>query len=284
MQLTQQFRPLYDWIQKHIGMIIFLPTLIGGIWQILELNSLGTAYIRFFSVSQLVSDGLMVCYILLWMAMMGSIQVFDKKLMSLVIEDRVTVTNVNDEVESEELEPKGKLTSAIMLLLLIVILGLFTYYILEPKFSQVLKDQILTVSNLMDFTYYSIFLALMARNGWRLFLSATDTHAFFLRHHVQNTLRFLGLLLIVGVLYLSLYFLQMFHNSFLIPKDFKNMEYIMCKIKKGSPGLKSAKIEYFNDKYVFIRLSYNNKKPAKTEVVSFESFLDAEACSLPAKL
>ena len=122
----------------------------------------------------------------------------------------------------------------------------------------------------------------MARNGWRLFLKATDTHALFFRHNVQNTLRLLGFLLMIGGLYMGFYLLQMFHNSFLMPKDFKNMEYIMCKVKSSSPGLKSAKIEYFNDKYVFIRLSYD-QKPPQNEVVSFESFLDAGACSLPVK-
>ena len=65
-------------MQKHIGIIVLLPTIIGGIWQILELGSLGTPYIRFFSVSQLVSDGLLVCYILLWMGAMATIQICDK--------------------------------------------------------------------------------------------------------------------------------------------------------------------------------------------------------------
>ncbi len=277
----QQLRPLYDWIQKHIGMVIFLPTLIGGIWQILELNALGTAYIRFFSVSQLVSDGLMVCYILLWMAMMGSIQVFDKKLISLVIKDRVTVGNI-DQDESDTPEPKGKRHASIMLLLLLVILGVFSYLVVVPKLVSVIGAKMLTVSNLMDFTYYSIFLLLMARNSWRLFLTATDTHAFFLRHDTQNVLRFLGLLSMIGVLYLSLYFLQMFHNSFLMPANFKNMEYVMCKINKNTPGLQSAKIEYFNDKYVFIKLNYTHGVP-KTEVISFDSFLDTEACNVSKK-
>lgn len=46
-------------------MIIIIPTLLGGIWQAIELWSLGMPYIRFFSTSQLIPDGLIIIFMII---------------------------------------------------------------------------------------------------------------------------------------------------------------------------------------------------------------------------
>jgi hypothetical protein len=48
------------WIKNNISLLVLLPTVAGGLWQLLELLSLGTPYIRFFSLTQLVPDGLLI--------------------------------------------------------------------------------------------------------------------------------------------------------------------------------------------------------------------------------
>lgn len=45
-------------------MIVLVPTFIGGIWQIMELAWLDTSYVRFFSLSQLASDGLLILFVI----------------------------------------------------------------------------------------------------------------------------------------------------------------------------------------------------------------------------
>ncbi|WP_298553295.1 hypothetical protein [uncultured Algibacter sp.] len=50
--------------KNNIAMILLIPTLVGGIWQILSLLTLGFEYIRFFSVSQLVADGLLMIIVI----------------------------------------------------------------------------------------------------------------------------------------------------------------------------------------------------------------------------
>ncbi|WP_203258786.1 hypothetical protein [Hyunsoonleella ulvae] len=47
-----------DSIKKVIPILILIPTIIGGLWQFLSLLKLGANYIRFFSLSQLISDGI----------------------------------------------------------------------------------------------------------------------------------------------------------------------------------------------------------------------------------
>jgi len=53
----------YLHLKDNLSIIILIPTIIGGIWQLLELSSISTSFIRFFSISQLVADGILVLFI-----------------------------------------------------------------------------------------------------------------------------------------------------------------------------------------------------------------------------
>jgi hypothetical protein len=58
------FKKVYQFVKENLGMIILIPTLVGGIWEVFSLWSLGFEYIRFFSITQLVSDGLLMMILL----------------------------------------------------------------------------------------------------------------------------------------------------------------------------------------------------------------------------
>jgi len=47
-------------LKEYLPLIILVPALLGGIWQIIELSSISIAYIRFFSVTQILPDGLVI--------------------------------------------------------------------------------------------------------------------------------------------------------------------------------------------------------------------------------
>lgn len=47
-------------IKDNLPIIFIIPTTIGGVWQLFELGSFGISYIRFFSVPQLLPDGLLI--------------------------------------------------------------------------------------------------------------------------------------------------------------------------------------------------------------------------------
>ena len=54
-----------EFIKSNLALIILVPTMLGGIWQLLELLNISSSFIRFFSVSQLIPDGLLILFILL---------------------------------------------------------------------------------------------------------------------------------------------------------------------------------------------------------------------------
>lgn len=55
---------LLEKIKSNLALIILLPAVFGGLWQIIELARISISYIRFFSATQLVPDGLLMLFIL----------------------------------------------------------------------------------------------------------------------------------------------------------------------------------------------------------------------------
>ncbi len=65
-----------DWFKRYIAVIkntlpifILVPTILGGLWQIIYLLSIGVSYIRFFSITQLISDGIILIILISIMAL-----------------------------------------------------------------------------------------------------------------------------------------------------------------------------------------------------------------------
>lgn len=59
-ELYAMSKKLFIKVKDNLGTAIVIPTVLGGLIQLVELGSINTSYIRFFSASQLIPDGLIV--------------------------------------------------------------------------------------------------------------------------------------------------------------------------------------------------------------------------------
>ncbi|CAA6803930.1 MAG: Unknown protein, partial [uncultured Sulfurovum sp.] len=50
-------------IKNNLAVILLFPALLGGLWQLLELSKMSISFIRFFSPTQLLPDGLLILFI-----------------------------------------------------------------------------------------------------------------------------------------------------------------------------------------------------------------------------
>ena len=50
-------------IKDYLPLIALVPLLIGGFWQLIELALISSSYIRFFSVTQQLADGLLILFV-----------------------------------------------------------------------------------------------------------------------------------------------------------------------------------------------------------------------------
>ena len=163
-------------------------------------------------------------------------------------------------------------------LVILTILYLFiTYFIFWPEIlSPVLKTRRTSVIGLMGFTFQigltiayfnRLFEGLFKINNWRV----NNEHGL-----IKFTTSIFFVFAFFGVLSLITIFRGLLHSSFLLPQDFKNKQYIDCKIK-SQHDLRTFKIEYFNDKYIFVRIIDQTGKEI-IEVLEFEDFFKSDAC------
>ena len=61
LELAENFKKApFSFVKRNINLIVILPALFGGLWQVVELASMSFSFIRFFSVGQIIPDGLLV--------------------------------------------------------------------------------------------------------------------------------------------------------------------------------------------------------------------------------
>lgn len=76
----------------------------------------------------------------------------------------------------------------------------------------------------------------------------------------------------VVILWVLANFFQIFHNSFLLPENLKNIDKISTRIKESHSDLKSHQLLYLNDKYIFIQLTDSLGKKY-TEIFKLDALL-----------
>lgn len=280
----------YRWISEHLGIIVLVPTLIGGLWQILELLRIGTAYIRFFSISQVVPDGLMILLVILLVVLISRMLLRDVGLLKAPTNpDSSAVSILTDQVSSaasaESSEAANQHTTPPKtwyreygeLGVGIAVIVAFVIYMI-PLYS----DQ--------DFHNYfplGVLLLTVFNAGLGLAMIKSIITTIIRVHQIKvsldnkvfmNILEVLFMIVSLAVFFGSIFFLIWFHRSFLLSEDMRNKENIRCLVTKSNPGAKSFDVMYFNDRYIFISVIDSAEKH-KVEVLEFSAFFDKEACT-----
>jgi hypothetical protein len=234
-------------IKEYLPLIVLVPAIIGGLWQIIALASMSIAYIRFFSVTQLIADGLLAILVILpWLVC--------AYIYNIASENFYVVLK-----EAKESFPKTKyyLTKGFVALSYTLIIAVSVYFLLSFVFK--VNNEFIKYYGTIIFTSIIIFLLdIILFNGG--YVQAVDK--------VYENKFFKGIL--TGIfLVLFLVILPMFFDfKFYIPRNLENFE----KLKKYNQG-KEIVPRYFNDKYIF--LEHKKEDNSTTiQVVPFEELFD----------
>lgn len=280
----------YNTLKENIGMVVLVPTLLGGLWQVMELATLGTPYLRFFSLSQLVSDGLLILFILAFTALPLWWYFKDADLPRISFKEKSEKEN---EKEQQDHIPEKRMIysdgqkiwvskkngyyylSTFTILYLIIMVFVFWPEIIEPLRHQT-KTSVLGLLGLFFMISFTlIYLRILIRTIFQI-------HTWKINYNhkvVIGTISSLLTFSFFGLIIFCFYFTRLFHRSFLFPEDFRNQQYITCRIQKNNPKLKKFNIDYFNDKYVFVSITTESNKK-HMEIFKFDDFLDHDACSV----
>ena len=231
-------KKVLDYIKENINILILIPTVLGGFWQLLELVRIEISFIRFFSLTQVVSDGLVVLFLLLIFVFINlSVFVKEKK-----DDDDNTISPYEE--------------------YLIVKLGLLILFLVGFGYS-------LYVLSHKEFTTAHLIIL------YTFFISSIKVIRDLIIKKFGDIFKDYYSLIVLVVFQISLYFMNSiftkFHHLYYVPSNIKNIEYLECYTGKKK---KDFELLYFNDKYVFVK----DIKSKQIEIINFEEMLNKDNC------
>lgn len=237
-----------NFVKDYISIIILVPAFIGGIWQLLELMSISMPYVRFFSISQIVPDGILI---LIFLSLISASVMFPLFLDSILPKKESRENNVRAFSE-EEIEQKRKkgIRNWFLSFLIFYILG-SAYFIYFFQFID--SEQSL---------YFDALVAIIVCLFCNLCLTGCYNLASI---NKKEDFKFFNFLLLILYMILGYHFCHRIHNTFLLINNLDNFEKVQDTLKEIYPNSKNE-ILYFNDKYLFIDVTDTLKLDDKTKM------------------
>lgn len=264
-ETSNKFSKYSSWLKENLNIVVLVPTVIGGVWQILELLTISPSYIRFFSITQVVSDGLLSLFILtmIYLAIkLGSMRFITSKLENPEklnakqiigkIAYLIFVSGIALYLICFQLIPLTKLipeNNSFFVLLLTIIIAIITLGFLIHSIITFINT--LRLIPLLD-KYISKIVESFSNDT----KSESDNSDISVELNESPKKMILGLI----ILLLSFKFLIIpifgligqFRTEFILPSNFKNLEFIECKISSVYKKSTDFKIKYLNDTYIFV--------------------------------
>lgn len=238
------FKSILNFTKENFNIIVVIPAILGGIWQIIELYNISPSFVRFFSISQIIPDGIILLLIILLAIVMLLIIFLVLSLIvglfpsGIIFFTKKITLNETQKHKNKEIIVDG-------------ILFIFLYYI---SYMYLLKIVIVSISQLIVFfTLDIIIISIITRVVTSAIDNFPEKFSGFIR------------LIYVSIIYLGCMFFLTFSSNFrsqmLFPEILTNTTTFLKKYKIDERILKNE-IVYMNDKYIFIKnyLSVTDKK------------------------
>lgn len=248
-------REQIKWMLDNVTLILLLPSFLGAVWQILELSSINVAYIRFFSVSQIPVDGILILFLIILIIVMGKAII---GLLKSTFESKVKMLEDEDFVKKirKNLNSSIKKVLGVTAILIVVMI----YLISELFASMFPKSPIATILfigfSVAGLMFYILDAAMLiglkySEEGINKDNASDYIDTFAAKHKKPIYWTILGSIAIV--IFMSYLLLKAFSASFILPADLYNTKTLESVIYKDFKT-KNYDIEYFNDKYIFVKL------------------------------
>lgn len=237
-------------------LILILPTLVGGLWQILELIFIDPSLIRFFSITQLISDGILILsiFVIITFYLNFLDKHFDfKDLMKF-------------DLSKTKFNPSQLIGSLILILFTCI------YYYVgfnDLGFDYMKNSRIGTL--LIQLLLAGIFLPLFLK-GILIF-----SHEIFILFFFNNRelkvryirefrnrkgalyylVHFVSIILMISCIIffiVSIIVLIEFRNKTIYPQNLENLKNIFKQVHNEFGEKQKSSILYFNDTYIFVEL------------------------------
>lgn len=245
-----------EWSINHIGVLVLFPSILGAVWQISELAKINIAYIRFFSLSQIPVDGALIIALSGLLIFVGKLTI---EFVKFSFKERAKV--VENEKFINDIKPKINRVILKHILFSSFLLCSFVYMVV-----------VLYADMFLSAPIFTIFLSFLSFAGIIIYVSdivilvsiKKKMPPDWLNRHSNNLLKKCrkfftwSVFPIIGLfIYMIFSLLNFFSQSFVLPSDLYNTKNLDSVVYKDF-NTKEYNIEYFNDKYIFLKLCTTN--------------------------
>lgn len=237
-----------SYLSKHLSLVLLIPALLGGIWQIIELSQMSFSYVRFFSASQVLADGLLILILLIFF---GGTFLFLYGIYERYINSKSSSNADNN--KPLEVPLKTNYFRCFYLFVVYIVFLLFEIYALLNILKK--PDSFFTILILFPVASVILYLALASWMSANLSVIKTWFYKSILRHTIW--------LWFATIMFSFFWIAYSFRMSFAIPSNLVNTDILVHQIAEANPGTQ-PEIVYNNDKYLFIELNdffYLHNKP-----------------------
>lgn len=226
--MNSNFTKYFQILKDNLTIIALIPTFLGGIWQLFQLGGISIQMIRFFSLTQLVNDGVLLILFL----------IFPVSILILILNtDFKSLYDESDFNLIQYLREKKKsyfFPFCIFTILMFFIMVLFT-------------DENIFYSFYFISSFSTIFILIQILLLLLFFQ--------FLRKNILLEL-YLGVTSLINIILCFIAFYLNFVNT----ETIENFSFLINDLEKKECYSKAPKIRYYNDKFLFIELEKKNKK------------------------
>jgi hypothetical protein len=214
-----KFQNYYSILKENLVVITLLPYIFGGICQLYKLACISPDMVRFFSISQVVSDGLIVLVLIIipLFPTMFLVPVFDSPKIKVFDKE------------------SNKYENAVGTVLLFCCMYLSYDYVFNNKLASFYDILKLTVG-------VSAVISLFVN-----FLKESNISVFGVKLYIVSSYLIYFIVVTVGYGNIS-----NDYNSIINIKNFKR------NLRREYPKVKEIRILYFNDKYIFTKIEKEN--------------------------
>ena len=230
-----------EFIKSNLNLIILIPTILGGLWQLFELSSISISFIRFFSVSQIIPDGILL---LTFISIIFIAYRFSYKMTKSGLD-----------------ESPSKTLNIIRFIIITIIGGIWIFVFI---YRIIKLDKIELFGLIMSIVFLTSILTSF------FYLIKTDSISNFIKKPLINEiiLTFLSLGVIFIFFILLNHSFDLFHKTYMFPNNWGNESKIESFINEKYDNKPEFDILYFNDKYFFLEIKLENNESI-IEVMQF---------------
>lgn len=223
--MNEYLKKYINLIKNNLTIITLFPTLIGAIWQIVQLATISVNMIRFFSISQFICDGLIILGFLFF-----AFVLICPLLFNIILQKE----------HSYKLKEKKAFYILLLFLLLLGVLFSFSHFNL---IQYITIDR--SISLIITYVAASAFIFCLNSFGIK-----------WIRNYVIFNITYFFLYVILSIVITIISVNNISKNL----SEINNFTVLIDKLEREDCYSKKPNVLYFNDKYIFIELEKKNKK------------------------